>query len=79
MFGGIGSDTLELEVARTSDIFTTGRTTKPILSGTLLRLSSSSAKMRPTWVPRYFVLKQDHCLYYYKTETVSNNFLEFYI
>lgn len=66
-----GSDTLELEIARTSDVFTAGNIIKPVLSGTLLRLSSSSSKQRGTWIPRHFVLKQDHCLYFYKTETVS--------
>lgn len=67
----VGSDTLELEVARTSDVFTAGNIINPVLSGTLLRLSSSSSKHRGTWIPRHFVLKQDHCLYFYKTETVS--------
>lgn len=72
----VGSDTLELEVARTSDVFTAGNIINPVLSGTLLRLSSSSSKHRGTWIPRHFVLKQDHCLYFYKTETVSYPLIE---
>ncbi|XP_075238663.1 uncharacterized protein LOC142334481 isoform X3 [Lycorma delicatula] len=63
-----GSDTLELEVARTCNVFEPEpKLMKPVISGTLLKLSGS-CKLRATWIPRFFVLKHDHCLYYYKTE-----------
>ncbi|XP_039294153.1 uncharacterized protein LOC111051707 isoform X2 [Nilaparvata lugens] len=66
-----GSDTLELEVARTCNVFEPEPVLqKPAKSGFLLKLSAG-CKMRAVWVPRYFVLKHDNCVYYYKTEKES--------
>ncbi|RZF37004.1 hypothetical protein LSTR_LSTR004692 [Laodelphax striatellus] len=66
-----GSDTLELEVARTCNVFEPEPILqKPVKSGSLLKLSAG-CKMRAVWVPRFFVLKHDNCVYYYKTEKES--------
>ncbi|KAL1122134.1 hypothetical protein AAG570_003539, partial [Ranatra chinensis] len=68
-----GSDTLELEVARTCDSLSSNKeaTQKSLISGHLYRLSPSSSKPKPMWILRYFILKVDQCLYHYKTESVS--------
>ncbi|XP_062548380.1 uncharacterized protein LOC134213383 isoform X2 [Armigeres subalbatus] len=63
-----GSDTLELEVARTIGVLSPleDTTMNPaIYSGFLWRLSSSSTTK---WVRRWFSLRPDHCLYFYKSE-----------
>ncbi|XP_021703131.1 uncharacterized protein LOC5571525 isoform X4 [Aedes aegypti] len=63
-----GSDTLELEVARTIGVLSPleDTTINPaIYSGFLWRLSSSSTTK---WVRRWFSLRPDHCLYFYKSE-----------
>ncbi|XP_066588399.1 uncharacterized protein [Prorops nasuta] len=75
-----GTDILELEVARTCNVLAprmtkpgtkdTGPQEAPIASGYLWRksaISSSSEK----WVRRWFALRRDNCLYYYKTDTDS--------
>ncbi|XP_073979225.1 uncharacterized protein isoform X3 [Rhodnius prolixus] len=65
-----GSDTLELEVARTFDKYSPSRESiaPPIMAGCLYRLSPSASKTKPVWIMRYFVLKEDHCLYHYKSD-----------
>nr|XP_024215426.1 uncharacterized protein LOC106687268 [Halyomorpha halys] len=64
-----GSDTLELEVVRTYDKFSTKASVpSPVICGCLYRMSISSSKLKPVWVLRYFILKEDHCLYHYKSD-----------
>ncbi|GLH04087.1 Regulator of G-protein signaling loco, partial [Gryllus bimaculatus] len=71
-----GSDTLELEVARTCNVLT------PVLrepgsgsalySGYLWKQGSTVASGNGRkWVRRWFCLKRDNCLYYYKTDAES--------
>ncbi|KAI5749540.1 hypothetical protein M8J76_008094 [Diaphorina citri] len=64
------SDTMELEVARTCDVLTPSLSNLSsrnlhIFSGPLWKYSQSDE----IWVQRHFCLKQDNCLYYYKTES----------
>ncbi|KAG5684041.1 hypothetical protein PVAND_013294 [Polypedilum vanderplanki] len=68
-----GSDTLELEVARTMNAFspvsepspsTTSEGTETLHSGFLWRKSDSCK-----WIRRWFCLRTDQCLYFYKNET----------
>ncbi|XP_024084743.1 uncharacterized protein LOC106669477 isoform X2 [Cimex lectularius] len=63
-----GADILELEVARTYDKVSRTSLPSPIIAGCLYRLSQSM-KVKGNWVWRYFVLKQDQCLYHYKSES----------
>lgn len=70
-----GSDVLELEVARTIELLAAeaSEITSPSLySGYLWRQSTLSSGPINTqkWVRRWFCLRPNHCLYYYKTETV---------
>ncbi|XP_055549593.1 uncharacterized protein LOC129732609 isoform X7 [Wyeomyia smithii] len=63
-----GSDTLELEVARTIGVLSPleDTTANPaIYSGFLWRFSNTTPNK---WVRRWFSLRPDHCLYYYKSE-----------
>uniref|UniRef100_A0A182K3W2 PDZ domain-containing protein n=1 Tax=Anopheles christyi TaxID=43041 RepID=A0A182K3W2_9DIPT len=63
-----GSDTLELEVARTIGMLSPlddGSTHPSIYTGFLWRYCSSGGK----WVRRWFSLRPDHCLYYYKSDS----------
>jgi hypothetical protein len=39
-----------------------------IMSGYMHKLGNSAFKM---WKKRYFILRQDNCLYYYKNEQVE--------
>lgn len=81
-----GPDILELEVARTCDVLAP-RVTKsgqkenieiPIYSGYLWRKATSTTSsinltgsLTDKWVRRWFSLRRDNCLYYYKTDTDS--------
>ncbi|XP_055684910.1 uncharacterized protein LOC129791033 isoform X2 [Lutzomyia longipalpis] len=66
-----GSDTLELEVARTIGMLSAnGADNAAIYSGYLLRQSgyASGNVNAGKWVRRWFTLRPDHCLYFYKTD-----------
>ena len=78
-----GTDILELEVARTCDVLAPkigkdgvhGQNKdryreSPSYSGYLWRKAASSTSS-DKWVRRWFALRRDNCLYYYKTDTVS--------
>lgn len=71
-----GCEKLELEVARTLGVLMNEQQEPPvqvIYSGYLWR-QSGQAKGSPNtkkWVQRWFVLRSDNCLYYYKTEEVK--------
>ena len=70
-----GCDTLKLEVARTIGILIKeqGQPSPAMYSGYLWRLSGQ-VKGSPNskkWVRRFFALRPDHCLYYYKSNNVS--------
>lgn len=66
-----GSDTLELEVARTfaalSPINDTPVVQSALYSGFLWRKSGNNETVK--WVRRWFSFRHDQCLYYYKNET----------
>lgn len=67
-----GSQTLELEVTRTCDVLVPPGALEPagedaLYSGYLWKLSIHNNK----WVRRWFMLKRDNCLYYYKIDGVS--------
>ena len=68
----IGSDILELEVARTCNVLTPVMREpgagSPLYSGYLWKLGGLSNGAK--WVQRWFSLKRDNCLYYYKNDTV---------
>ncbi|XP_069699614.1 microtubule-associated protein futsch isoform X3 [Periplaneta americana] len=68
-----GSDTLELEVARTCNVLTPvvrePGAGSPLYSGYLWKLGGMSNGAK--WVQRWFCLKRDNCLYYYKNDTES--------
>lgn len=70
-----GSDTLKLEVARTIDIMHPNTYDNTALySGYLWRpcgYASSNPITSRKWVRRWFTLRPDHCLYFYKSEHVS--------
>ena len=77
-----GSDVLELEVATTCNVLAPqiGRTgTKesaveaPICSGYLWRKAATSTSPNK-WVRRWFALRRNNCLYYYKTDSVRLSF-----
>lgn len=63
-----GSDILELEVARTSSTLTATTTEEKfvLISGFLSRRGSNDR-----WHQRWFTLKNDNCLYYFKSQTVG--------
>jgi hypothetical protein len=68
-----GSDTLELEVARTCNVLTPvlrePGAGSPLYSGYLWKLGGLSNGAK--WIQRWFCLKRDNCLYYYKNDTES--------
>ncbi|XP_076285149.1 uncharacterized protein LOC143211394 isoform X2 [Lasioglossum baleicum] len=72
-----GTDVLELEVIRTCNVLAPriarpgtkeGADEAPICSGYLWRKSTTSSNT-DKWVRRWFALRRDNCLYYYKTDT----------
>jgi C-terminal processing protease CtpA/Prc len=71
-----GSDVLELEVARTCDILTpqidpSVIDKRIVLASILWKFSIGTKKMKNCWQPRYFCLKTDNCLYYYKSASLK--------
>jgi len=71
-----GSDVLELEVARTCDILTpavdpTAVDNRVVIASKLWKFSIGTRKMKNCWQPRYFCLKTDNCLYYYKSASLK--------
>ncbi|CRK87140.1 CLUMA_CG000949, isoform A [Clunio marinus] len=67
-----GSDTLELEVARTIGALSpvnepSAMRVNPLYSGHLWRKSGQGENAR--WIRRWFCFHPDQCLYYYKSET----------
>ncbi|XP_034947163.1 uncharacterized protein [Chelonus insularis] len=77
-----GPDILELEVARTCNVLaprvTRGGLKEPVevavCAGYLWRRATTlnpSGTTSAKWVRRWFALRQDNCLYYYKTDTDS--------
>lgn len=65
----IGSDTLELEVARTSSAITpvSFKDEENIVVSGYLNKKGINGK----WHQRWFALKKDNCLYYFKSQMVS--------
>lgn len=67
-----GSDTLELEVARTMGAISQAADVsimKTLFTGFLWRRSQMTTTDPPKWVRRWFCLRSDQCLYYYKHES----------
>ncbi|CAG9564810.1 unnamed protein product [Danaus chrysippus] len=65
-----GSEILELDVARTCEVVATlahETGAAALYSGYLWRAATSRNHQR--WTRRWFVLKRDNCLYYYKTDS----------
>ena len=74
-----GTDVLELEVARTCNVLAPrvarpgtkeGSDEAPLCTGYLWRKSATSTNT-DKWVRRWFALRRDNCLYYYKTDADS--------
>ncbi|CAH0694541.1 unnamed protein product [Spodoptera exigua] len=67
-----GSEILELEVARTCEVVASlAHEGGPaaLYSGYLWRAAPARPHHPPRWTRRWFVLKRDNCLYYYKTDS----------
>ncbi|XP_064213535.1 uncharacterized protein LOC658297 [Tribolium castaneum] len=67
-----GSDTLSLEVARTCYALNSPHDehSTALYSGYLWKLSGyASGNLSNKWIRRWFCLKQNNCLYYYKTDS----------
>ncbi|XP_049875960.1 uncharacterized protein LOC126373752 isoform X3 [Pectinophora gossypiella] len=67
-----GSEILELEVARTCEVVASlAHEGGPaaLYSGYLWRAAPLRPHHPPRWTRRWFVLKRDNCLYYYKTDS----------
>lgn len=74
-FEFLGTDSLELEVVRTKDILSASTRTqenKCMKRGYMWR-QTINKQYTSSWMLRFFRLKEDHCLYCYKNEFVSNN------
>ncbi|XP_014610086.1 PREDICTED: uncharacterized protein LOC106789994 isoform X4 [Polistes canadensis] len=73
-----GTDVLELEVARTCNVLAPrvprngakDSQEEPICTGYLWRKSATSSNT-DKWVRRWFALRRNNCLYYYKTDSDS--------
>ena len=46
-----------------------------VIEGHMQKLGSNTSVIMRRWKKRYFVLRQDSCLYYYKHKDVSSSFL----
>ncbi|XP_050524276.1 uncharacterized protein LOC126895959 [Daktulosphaira vitifoliae] len=73
-----GSDILELEVARTCDVLMpkvdlSKLKSHIVISSVLWKFSIGTKKMKNCWQPRYFCLKTDNCLYYYKSASLKKD------
>ncbi|XP_053611139.1 serine-rich adhesin for platelets isoform X3 [Plodia interpunctella] len=67
-----GSEILELDVARTCEVVASlAHEGGPaaLYSGYLWRATPARPHHPPRWTRRWFVLKRDNCLYYYKTDS----------
>ncbi|CAH1984285.1 unnamed protein product [Acanthoscelides obtectus] len=70
-----GTDTLKLEVARTCYAISTSKeelhsSNNTLYNGYLWKLSGyASGTTTNKWIRRWFCLKQNNCLYYYKTDS----------
>ncbi|XP_031764665.2 uncharacterized protein LOC116412897 isoform X2 [Galleria mellonella] len=67
-----GSEILELDVARTCEVVASlAHESGPaaLYSGYLWRAAPVRPHHPPRWTRRWFVLKKDNCLYYYKTDS----------
>ncbi|KAI8439309.1 hypothetical protein MSG28_013140 [Choristoneura fumiferana] len=67
-----GSEILELDVARTCEVVASlAHESGPaaLYSGYLWRAAPLRPHHPPRWTRRWFVLKRDNCLYYYKTDS----------
>lgn len=68
------------QVARTIGLLsaeTTEASSPSLYSGYLWRQSGHTSQNNQKWVRRYFCLRPDHCLYYYKTDQVKYHFFFF--
>jgi len=67
-----GKRTLQVEVA-TTDLHYIRDMQKPVISGYLYKQKGST--FLRSWKKRYCVLRQDNCLYYFKTQGVRSKLL----
>ena len=74
-----GPDVLELELVRTCNVLAPqlgrdgpkkAKQEPAICAGYLWRKSRMTNGSQDKWVRRWFALRRDNCLYYYKTDTV---------
>ena len=66
-----GPSVIHLDVATTE--FQPSRDLQAsIIEGHMHKLGSSSSVIMRRWKKRYFILRQDSCLYYYKDKSVGS-------